>query len=64
MIVAYCDQCGEQIEASVKAGVRLVIGSVEISLHLCPEHQEMLEGYLTNNVLVKSPGRWKGNVST
>jgi hypothetical protein len=53
VIVAYCDRCGEEIEAEDSAGCRLLLGKREWSWHLCATHREefkaLTEGFLTSN---------------
>jgi hypothetical protein len=55
MIIAYCDKCGQQIEADLPAGCRLVLGKKEWSWHLCPMDQEALVGWFEDWLEAHAP---------
>jgi hypothetical protein len=40
VIIAYCDHCGDGLDADVKAGCRVLAGNREYSFHLCELHQQ------------------------
>lgn len=59
----FCDACGVEVPRAVNGAVRVRIGDVEWSFHLCPAHgvalvtsvEGLLDGTLSD-YLTKGPG--------